>query len=343
MKFIAWNCREVGNCRFRRSCKELLRQQQPDAICFLETKASSDLASMSFLARLGFDRNFQIPSSGFAGGLWLFWKSNTVALDILSSTNQSIHCSFLQDAKRVLVSFVYARPNPRLKTLLWNDLGNFAGTINSPWFILGDWNEIGSSTDVFPTSPAALSRALRFRQSLDACNLMLIDPLGCKFTWVRFFNNRVILRERIDHVAANLTFHESFPAAKVINLPRTYGDHHPILLDSCDQPLHPPGPKPSRFLPAWLERDEFRHVFSFFWNQPGDEICKSIQDITLGCHQWSKRFFGDIFKRKRIIQSRLKGIQNSSSYNHYVFLSALERNLLSDFQQVLRDEELLWF
>jgi len=138
MKFISWNCRGVGNPRFRRSCKDLLRQQRPDVICFLETKASSDLISMSFLSRFGFDKNFQIPSAGFAGGLWLFWNSNSVALDILASTNQSIHCSFMQESKPVFVSFIYARPNPRLKELLWRDLENFSGTINAPWFVLGD-------------------------------------------------------------------------------------------------------------------------------------------------------------------------------------------------------------
>ena len=157
MKFISWNCRGVGNCRFRHSCKDLLRQQRSDVICFLETKTSSDLPSMSFITRLGFDKNFQIPSSGFAGGLWLFWKSNSVSLEVISSTNQSIHCSFMQELKRVHVSFVYARPNPRLKSLLWRDLENFAVGITTPWFVLGDWNDISSTEDVFPVSPAALS------------------------------------------------------------------------------------------------------------------------------------------------------------------------------------------
>ena len=172
MKLLSWNCRGVGNCRFRRSCKELLRQQRSDAFCLLETKTSSDLPSMAFISRLGFDKNFQIPSSGFAGGLWLFWKSNSIPLDVISSTNQSIHYSFFQESKRVHVSFVYARPNPRLKTLLWRDLETFAGMSDSPWFILGDWNEIGSTDDIFPASPASLSRGLRFRNSLDTCNLM---------------------------------------------------------------------------------------------------------------------------------------------------------------------------
>ena len=141
MKVISWNCRGVGNAQFRRACKDLLRNQRPDAICFLETKASSDLPSMSFMNRFGYQNNFQIPSSGFAGGLWLFWKNNSLPLDIVSSTNQSIHCSFLQDSRRFFISFIYARPNPRMKSLLWCDLKNFAAgilTTPAPWIALGD-------------------------------------------------------------------------------------------------------------------------------------------------------------------------------------------------------------
>ena len=298
---------------------------------------------MSFMTRFGFDRNFQISFAGFAGGLWLFWKSNIVSLDVLSSTNQSIHCSFLQDLKQVYVSFIYARPNPRLKTMLWRDLENFAGMINSPWFFLGDWNEFSSTAEVFPVSPGALSRGLRFRDSLESCNLMLLEPLGCKYTWVRFFNDRVILRERLDHVAANLAFHEFLPAAKAINLARLYGDHHPVLLDTCDTSSQPLGEKPKRFLLAWLEREDFRPTFEACWNHSGEGICKSIEDVVIGCRQWCKENFGDIFKRKETILARLKGIQNSPSYNHSIFLSILERNLLIEYQQLLRDEELLWF
>ena len=142
MKVISWNCRGVGNSRFRRACKDVLRHHRPDAICLLETKASAALSSLPFMIRLGFDKNYQIPSAGFAGGLWLFWQSNSVQIDILCSTNQSIHCSLMQGAQQLLLSFVYARPNPRLKAMLWRDLENFAVATTQgntvPWFILGD-------------------------------------------------------------------------------------------------------------------------------------------------------------------------------------------------------------
>ena len=136
---------------------------------------------------------------------------------------------------------------------------------------------------------------------------------------MRFFNGRVILRERLDHVAANLAFHEFLPAAKVINLPRLYGDHHPVLLDFCETSSQLLGQKPKRFLPPWLERDDFRPTFAAYWNQSGEGICKSIEDVVIGCQQWCKQNFGDIFKRKGTILRRLKGIQNSPSYNQSIF------------------------
>ena len=135
MRFISWNCRGVRNSRFRRSCKDLLRQQQPDVMCFLETKTSSDISSMRFMPSLGFDKNYQVPAAGFAGGLWVFWKSNKINLEVVFSTSQLVNCSFLQNNKLVFITFVYVQPNPRHKDMFWKDLNNISVVISSPWTV----------------------------------------------------------------------------------------------------------------------------------------------------------------------------------------------------------------
>ncbi|GLT28692.1 hypothetical protein SLA2020_036040 [Shorea laevis] len=60
---------ELINSSFQRDCKEMLRVQKPDIICFLETKADSSSRAMQFMLHFGYDKQFQVPSSGFAGGL----------------------------------------------------------------------------------------------------------------------------------------------------------------------------------------------------------------------------------------------------------------------------------
>lgn len=107
MMFISWNCRGVRKRWFRHSCIELLRKQKPGVICFLETK-TSDSSYLCFMSAFGYNKDYQVPTAGLAGGIWVFfWNSNNINLEIVSSTNQLIHCSFLQDNKVLYLTFVY--------------------------------------------------------------------------------------------------------------------------------------------------------------------------------------------------------------------------------------------
>ena len=126
MKFLSWNCRGVRNDEFRRACNDIILINKLDVVCFLETKSSSNLASLNFMRSLGFDMNFQVPPVGFAGGLWLFWKSGKILLDVLSSTDHYIHCSVMQGSRKSLLSFAYVQPHDRLKNQVWRDLALFS-------------------------------------------------------------------------------------------------------------------------------------------------------------------------------------------------------------------------
>jgi len=136
--------------------------------------------------------------------------------------------------------------------------------LSSRLTVLGDWNEILSSDEAFPALTVNQARCARFSDSLDFCNLQTIEPLGCRYSWVQLHEGRVTLRERLDRAVANLEFHTLFPTFKAINLTRISSDHHPVMLDTCDLYTSPLGERPKRFLPAWLERDDFCPTFQAY-------------------------------------------------------------------------------
>ncbi|GLT31851.1 hypothetical protein SLA2020_065590 [Shorea laevis] len=81
MKIVTWNNRGVRHASFRRECKELLKLQQPDIICFLETKAEEGSPNLQFMLRFGFDKQHRVHSLGRAVGygyfgnpLYLIWR-----------------------------------------------------------------------------------------------------------------------------------------------------------------------------------------------------------------------------------------------------------------------------
>jgi CRISPR/Cas system-associated endonuclease Cas3-HD len=53
------------------------------------------------------------------------------------------------------------------------------------------------------------------------------------------------------------------------------------------------------------------------------DIVQSLNNLTTHLKKWNKETFGDIFKRKKEILSRLNGIQNSSNYGYSTFLENL--------------------
>ena len=70
MRIITWNCRGVGNAKFLRNCKDMMRNEHPDVLCLLETKADGG-AGKQLGRKLKFDGVFEVNANGYTGGLIL--------------------------------------------------------------------------------------------------------------------------------------------------------------------------------------------------------------------------------------------------------------------------------
>lgn len=55
-----------------------------------ETRIDDQRAD-AIIKRLLFDRAYSTKTIGYAGGIWLLWRSDFVAMDILSAIEQEIH------------------------------------------------------------------------------------------------------------------------------------------------------------------------------------------------------------------------------------------------------------
>ncbi|GKU87265.1 hypothetical protein SLEP1_g1695 [Rubroshorea leprosula] len=207
---------------------------------------------------------------------------------------------------------------------------------------MGDFNDIASAGEASPRAGSRFVRAQRFRDRLAQCGLHSKESLGCAFTWVRKINGRVSLREKLDRALFNLSALEAYPEAKIINRPRLCSDHHPVML--CVDTSSPANrnAKPMRFEAAWLTHENFGTVFSEAWSAHSLSLPDAISSVRETCIQWNRDVFGDIFKKKRHLQARLAGIQNSQYYAISHFLQNLEVELLDEYHRALHAEELFW-
>ena len=73
MSLLCWNCRGAGKPMTVRELRDLTKQFAPSVLCILETQIEgSRVKNMD--GSLGFNKSFDVSSSGRSGGLGVFWN-----------------------------------------------------------------------------------------------------------------------------------------------------------------------------------------------------------------------------------------------------------------------------
>ncbi|XP_061349159.1 uncharacterized protein LOC133294495 [Gastrolobium bilobum] len=134
-----------------------------------------------------------------------------------------------------------------------------------------------------------------------------------------------------------LMFHEG----QVRVLPRINSDHNPILITL--EPSKVDGvERPFRFHSFWLDHQFFNNFIKKNWRQDQRTV-DSLRDFTPLIKQWNKDVFGNIHHKKNKLIGRLEGIQRAISEQNKSHLEKIEGKIRGELEQVLEQEELLWF
>ena len=97
--------------------------------------------------------------------------------------------------------------------------------------MVGDFIEILCGEDKFGGSQINLNRAMDFKACLDVCRFVDLGFVGPKFTWSNKRQITDLILERIDRCFANSLWRILYPEAVVTHLPRTFSNHHPVLIE----------------------------------------------------------------------------------------------------------------
>ncbi|XP_061354584.1 uncharacterized protein LOC133299159 [Gastrolobium bilobum] len=160
-------------------------------LVLLETKIQGDKGD-TIIKKLGFPKFFKQEVVGFSGGIWVLWDSRDV------------------EYKRwELVTFVYGSPRRIERMSLWEELEFLAGSINSPWVILGDFNYVLNVAEKYEGEEVCYRSVQEMQECLEVCGLSDIGYKGPIFTW-----KRGSLQERIDRAVANEDWNLALPNRK---------------------------------------------------------------------------------------------------------------------------------
>ncbi|KAL5190422.1 putative ribonuclease H protein [Glycine soja] len=121
--------RDRGKLREISSC---LSNLKPDIMILLETRVKETKAS-STREKLNF-HNIYIDNyqSNANGRIWVSWDDMKLTVQKISNTDQFIHCGIYDNMG---------------KRVLWKDLEHLHSTIQGPWCVIGDFNNVASAND----------------------------------------------------------------------------------------------------------------------------------------------------------------------------------------------------
>lgn len=210
------------------------------------------------------------------------------------------------------------------------------------WFLVGDLNQILSGSERHDGIMRGVRNASRMAECLENRGLMDLSAWGPKYTWCNIQFGGDLVMKRLDRAIANLHWRLQFPEAIVYNLPRTHGDHNPILIKLHGAPLLDRSHRLFRFEAAWLTHPDFNKMLQESWLSNGN-ITETIDFFTAKVKEWNLNVFGHINKQKRRILARVVGVQKATEKTPRRSLFELETRLINAYNAILEREEILWF
>ena len=134
----------------------------------------------------------------------------------------------------------------------------------------------------------------------------------------------------------------SFPEAYLENLCCFHSDHAPILL-RCAGRTEVRRHRPFRFQAAWVSHSDYGKVVEDSWANGNGDVGSSMRWVQEESRIFNSNIFGSILQRKRVLEARINGIQRNLEHWDSLALMRLDLELRSEYEEVLVQEELLWF
>ena len=123
MNILIWNCRGAMKPQFRKTVLDLVEWHAPLLMVITETRMSGARA-IELIESLPFDGSVVADTIGFAGGIWMLWRTDLVHVDVLASTEQEIHAIIRVRSQSLtwIISAIYASPRFVERCMLWENL-----------------------------------------------------------------------------------------------------------------------------------------------------------------------------------------------------------------------------
>lgn len=161
---------------------------------------------------------------------------------------------------------VHASHNPVMRYNLYPYLDGFRHLSNLPWIVLGDFNEITTSSEKKGSSLPFCN--IGFQSWIHRNALVDLGYKGPNYTWCRGSHH--------------------YTDAVIRHLPRLHSDHSPLLLSVMMTNHGPSHNRPFRFQSMWLSHADFPKMVNTFWDNTFLPLDQKLEAFRNHLQLWNK-------------------------------------------------------
>ncbi|KAL9672151.1 hypothetical protein QQ045_028399 [Rhodiola kirilowii] len=170
----------------------------------------------------------QIDCRGRAGGLAMRWDES-IQVRIISYSSSHIDAVVKESCEFRLTLF-YGEPNISDRIFGWNLLRRLGEGMDIPWVVVGDFNEVTSSSEVQGGRGRQNWKMENFRRVLEECELSDLGFSRYPFKFLNCRESEAGVRARLDRAVATVDWR---PMVRHVQLHTS--NHQLIMLDTDEK------------------------------------------------------------------------------------------------------------
>ncbi|XP_039022143.1 uncharacterized protein LOC120154465 [Hibiscus syriacus] len=166
-----------------RNARDMIKAHKPSIFAVVEPRVSDRIAQR-IVKKLSLSKVHIVDLIGFVDGIWIAWDDQDVAVDVIFSSQQVVHCVVKYGVTDLFVLIViYASLTLKACKRLWLSFKEFAESNNLHWAIAGEFNDVLLMTEKFDGRRPSISRCRLFHDMISSYRLLDLGFQGSPYTW----------------------------------------------------------------------------------------------------------------------------------------------------------------
>ena len=185
----------------------------------------------------------------------------------ISNTDQFIHCGIYDNMGKFKywLTAIYAQNQLEHRRVLWKDLEHLHSTIQGPWCVIGDFNNVASANDRIGGRMVTENEYIDLQEMMNVAGLSEMESIGDYFTWSNKHNVGTIY-SRINKVLGNVKWFQDRLDYHLKILPPSVSDHALLCVEGKMQPKNKT--RRFKFYNCMVNMLGYEEVVQNSWNRP---------------------------------------------------------------------------